>query len=107
MKAKVTKKQVMSYNSNVLEIGYCGLQSLLSRFSPQYYTCGVYGWNADIYEIGNMCICTGYRPFGNIKLGYKELDRVNKEYEVIKEKNLPYEEETTEVKRLLNSLFTK
>lgn len=107
MKAKVTKKQVMSYNSKVLEVGYCGLQSLLSRFSPQYYTCGVYGWNADIYEIENMCICTGYRPFGNIKFGYKELDRVNKEYEVMKEKNLPYEEETNEVKKLLKSLFTK
>lgn len=107
MKTKVTKKQVMSYNSNVLAVGYCGLQSLLSRFSPQYYTCGVYGWNADIYEIDNMCICTGYRPFGNIKLDYKELDRVNKEYEVMKENNPPYEEEINEVKKLLKSLFTR
>lgn len=107
MKTKVTKKQVMSYNSNVLEVGYCGLQSLLGRFSPQYYTCGVYGWNADIYEIDNMCICTGYRPFGNVKLDCKEINRVNKEYEVMKEKNLPYEEETNEIKKLLNSLFIK
>src|SRR5574344_954909 len=58
MQTKVTKKQVMSYNSNVLEVGYCDLQFLLGRFSPQYYTCGVYGWNADIYEIDNMCIFT-------------------------------------------------
>lgn len=107
MKAKVTKKQVMSYNSNVLEVGYCGLQSLLGRFSPQYYTCGVYGWNADVYEVDGMCIVTGYRPFGTIRPNREQLDKVEKEYQALRELHLPCDEETKEAKRLLKSLFNK
>ena len=66
MKVQVTKKQVMSSYSNILKLSSCKLQDLLNRFSPRYYTCGVNGWNADIYIIDGMCIVTGYNPFGNI-----------------------------------------
>lgn len=78
MKVKVTKKQVLESYSNVIELSYCALQHILNRGNARFYTCGVYGWNADIYEINNnTVIVTGYRPFGNILPSYdlvKEYD---------------------------------
>ena len=107
MKAKVTKKHVLSYYDNVLELGYCDLQTLLNRFSPQYYTCGVYGWNADIYIIDGMCICTGYRPFGNIHISRELREQAGQAYNELKEKHLSYEEESQAVKSILKRLFNK
>ena len=107
MKVKVTKKQIMSNYSNVLELSYCALQTLLNRFAPSYYTAGIYGWNADIYEIDGLCICTGYRPFGTFIPNYTEIERVNKQYQELKEQHLSYEEETKAVKELLKSLLKK
>ena len=77
MKKKVTQKQVKAMYKNVVRVGYCELQALLRTKEPKFYTAGVYGWNADIYEVdNNTCIVTGYRPFGNIE-GYE----VGKEFE--------------------------
>lgn len=47
-----------------ISVGYCDLQNLLSREEKTGYTCGVYGWNANVYTFGNWAIVTGYRPFG-------------------------------------------
>lgn len=41
--------------------GYCDLQYLLRNHSPIAYTCGVYGWNFDVFEVYGVTICTGYR----------------------------------------------
>jgi hypothetical protein len=64
MKYKTTQKAVKGNFSKVFAVGYCGLASLLHFEQPRAYTCGVYGWNADIYEFGGVAIVTGYRPFG-------------------------------------------
>lgn len=64
MKIKTTKKSVMGTNARVYEVSYCGLDFLLKYKTPIAYTCGVYGWNADIYSVGCVAITTGYRPFG-------------------------------------------
>lgn len=64
MAAQVTKKQILNAYDKVYSIPYCMAQSILSRETPRFYTCGVYGWNADIYTFGNVAIATGYRPFG-------------------------------------------
>ena len=63
MKFKTTVKNIKeNYGKNlILEIGYCDLQNLLTYDSPKAYTCGVYGWNFDLYEINGVAICTGYR----------------------------------------------
>lgn len=75
MKVKVTKKQVQENYKNIICIGYCELQCLLRFKEPNYYTAGVYGWNADIYQVNyDTCIVTGYQPFGNIS-----------DYELVKE----------------------
>jgi len=63
MSLELKKKEVMeSYYT--IPIGYCDLQRLLRYEDKIGYTCGVYGWNADIYVLGNVAIVTGYRPFG-------------------------------------------
>lgn len=59
-KAKVTRKWVRD-NFNCISVGYCDLQNLLHYVSPDYYTCGVYGWNFDVYTFGDYAITTGYR----------------------------------------------
>lgn len=61
MKFKTTRKAVVNGSSNIVSVGYCDLQTLLRYHSPIAYTCGVYGWNFDVYEIHGLTICTGYR----------------------------------------------
>ena len=68
-KTRTTKKAVLANYQDVIVTPYCHLQKELAHHSPRYYTAGVYGWNADIYEVEHngeiVAICTGYRPFGN------------------------------------------
>ena len=72
MKVRVTKKQIMENYPNVIWVGYCDLQFLLSNQSPRYYTANCYGWRADIYEIDpSTVIVTGYGPFGNVHPDYE------------------------------------
>ena len=76
MKSNVTKKYVNAVYDYKFSVPYCNLQCLLALEDPYYYTSGVYGWNADIYNISfagvNACIVTGYRPFGNVSIPYQE-----------------------------------
>lgn len=66
MKTKVTAKFVRESFPRIISVGYCGLSNLLSCMEPKWYTCGLYGWNADVYLIDlDTVIVTGYRPFGN------------------------------------------
>lgn len=67
MKTEIRKKFVMNGFDRIIHVGYCGLWNLLSCTEPTWYTCGVYGWNADVYLIDtDTVIVTGYRPFGNL-----------------------------------------
>lgn len=69
MKFKTTAKRVRD-GYRCFSVGYCDLQNLLRYQNPVAYTCGIYGWNADVYSFGNIAIVTGYRPFGaSIKNG--------------------------------------
>ena len=62
MKIRKTHKEIKSYSGDILAIGYCDAQFLLSNHRPLYYTAGIYGWNYDVYCIcGDTYICTGYR----------------------------------------------
>ena len=77
MKFKTTQKSIKQGYKNVIQVSYCGLQSLLRCESPIAYTTRAEGWGADIYAFGNTAIATGYAPFGNIRPGYE----VNQRYE--------------------------
>ena len=61
MKFKTTRKAVVAMSNRLVYAPYAGLQFLLRYHDPVAYTAGVYGWNFDVYEIGNLTICTGYR----------------------------------------------
>lgn len=79
MKTKTTAKAIRSEYHTIIKIGYCNLQDMLCMDGPEYYTCGVYGWNADIYDMGNgIAICTGYRPFGGVNVDYDTVQRYEK-----------------------------
>lgn len=61
MKVKLTNKQIKQMYPNIKKCGYCDLEFLLNNVSPIAYTCGVYGWNYDVYYINGLAIATGYR----------------------------------------------
>lgn len=63
MKFKTTCKAIVSGTpaNRLVCAGYCGLQNLLVNHEPVAFTCGVYGWNFDVFEVYGMTICTGYR----------------------------------------------
>ena len=71
MKFQTTQKAIRASYRNIIVVSYAELQYLLKWRSPMAYNSGVYGWNCDIYDFGNVAICTGYRPFGNIKTSYE------------------------------------
>lgn len=106
MAAKTTKKAVVGMYDKVVKVGYCELQHLLRYCNADNYTCGVYGWNADIYCFGDIAIVTGYNPFGNIKLDHdkiKEYD--NKAHNIICDYSLTYEQQKEQVTELLNNFL--
>ena len=62
MKYKTTRKAIVNGGANIKCAGFCDLQYLLSNHEPTAYTCGVYGWNFDVYyDVYGVTICTGYR----------------------------------------------
>lgn len=78
MKYKTTQKAIKENYSNIICIGYCHFQQLLSGKEPIAYTTRREGWAADIYEINpTTVIVTGYAPFGNIHPTYE----IIKQYE--------------------------
>ena len=104
MKYKTTKRAVMDGYGFVISVGYADLQYLLRYKSPVAYTSGQYGWNADIYDFGNIAICTGYRPFGNIKSNEYGINRMfnNMAEEVRMDRNLSYDDEAKRLDDLLD-----
>lgn len=61
MKYKTTRKAIMNGYANIKCAGFCKLKHLLQNHLPVAYTCGVYGWNFDVYDVYGVAICTGYR----------------------------------------------
>lgn len=86
MKAKVTSKEV-KMSGRPIAFGYCAIQSILWDDKPQFYTVGIYGWNADIYDFGSFQIVTGYRPFGRDPhaIPYHVMDKAAEDQERRKE----------------------
>lgn len=88
MKYITTRKAVVNqYGNNILCVPYADLQTLLRCENATAYTSGTYGWNADIYDVDGVAICTGYRPFG------RDVDRdIIRKYENLarEEVSVPY-----------------
>ena len=63
MKFKTTRKAIVNGTSAkyLFQCGYGDMQYLLRNHEPIAYTCGVYGWNFDVYSVHGITITTGYR----------------------------------------------
>lgn len=98
MKFKTTRKAVVAGSSNIVCVGYCDLQYLLRYHSPIAYTCGVYGWNFDVYEVNGLTICTGYRGMPG-----RRANNIGKYEQAAREAvdTLDWKEAKKEVERLL------
>ena len=63
--ARKTRESMKVTNNfrKVFRCGYCDLQHVFHGVEPNYYNCGVYGWNCDMYVNYeyDMIITTGYR----------------------------------------------
>ena len=101
MKYKTTRKAVVNGSVNVRSAGYCDLSHLLINHSPVAYTCGVYGWNFDVFEVYGVTICTGYRNMPGARLeGVREYEE--KAMAILSWDNkAPYEEKREQVEKLL------
>jgi len=107
MKIKTTKKQIQNNYKNIIKVGYGDLQYLLRFKNPTFFTAGVYGWNADIYQIDHKtAICTGYRPYGNIE-NYKIVDKYEEEAKKIINKNISYNEQKQTLNELLENFINE
>lgn len=108
MKFKTTQKAVKEGYWKVIKVGYCDLQHLLYYQKPVAYTCGVYGWNADIYDIGcGTALCTGYKPFGDIRPNYELVREYDKKARKIIQKTKFDDNPKEKVDELLNEFIEK
>lgn len=94
MKIKTTQKEIKKRYSNILAVGYAEYYDLLDKYKATFYTCGVYGWNADILidYATDTAIVTGYRTFGN-RLNDKQLtifEKYNDKAKKLKERYNDY-----------------
>lgn len=100
MKYKTTRKAVADGCANIIRAGYCSLQTLLSNHEPVAYTCGVYGWNFDVYEVYGVTICTGYRGMPG-RSAYGAIIYEEQAQKVEKDYSKSWDERREEVEELL------
>ena len=108
MEHRATTKSIREYyGKNIISIGYCGAQNLLSYQSRNCYTCGIYGWNFDVYEVDGVAICTGYRSMPNgMSYDYKRLEFFeNKAESIRRNPKIPYEQQVAMVNELLRDFI--
>lgn len=100
MKFKTTRKAIVNGSSRLVSAGYCDLQILLRNHSPIAYTCGVYGWNFDVYEVYGLTICTGYRNMpGRTANNIREYE--GRACEIMRADSLTWEQRDAEIEKLL------
>ena len=107
MKFKTSRKAIVegTPKSALFAVGYCDMAYLLCYHSPIAYTCGVYGWNFDVYEVYGLTICTGYRNMpGRNLVGVKEYEEAARK---ITTSDHPWDYQKEEIENLLKELCIK
>lgn len=101
-KIKTDMKRINNGFKKVFRCGYCDLQFIFKYEEPQYYNCGVYGWNCDIYVdySRDIAITTGYRNMRGVPIPHEIL----KKYSDIAEKidKAPFKTPYAEIKAALD-----
>ena len=100
MKIKTTRKAIVNGSYNLVSAGYCDLYYLLRNHEPIAYTCGVYGWNFDCYEVYGLTICTGYRNMpGRTARNISHYEKLARE--IASDYKIPWEEQREKIEKLL------
>ena len=108
MKTQITQKAVKANYNTIISLPYCRLQYLLGYSTPIAYTAGVYGWNADIYDINGVAVVMGYRPFGTIKADHDLCRKYDDAAQKIRHNyNLTYDEQRAELDELINKFISE
>ena len=108
MKFKTTRKNIVAMFPRLLGVDYCSMQYLLYFKSPVAYTCGVYGWNFDLYNVGGVGIATGYRNMPGKRVDYETLrDYEGRAEKIVHDYKMPYEEREAAVNSLLADFINK
>lgn len=94
---KRTTMRICNQFKNVYFCKYADLQYILPKryFEPDYYNVGTFGWNCDLYILGDTIITTGYRnlrgeriPEEIIRKYSKKGNEIDKKYHRDYEKRL-------------------
>ncbi len=105
MKFITTNKVIRQQYNKIYSIGYCGAYYLLQGSEPIAYTSGVYGWNADIYDVDGVALVTGYRPIG-VSVNYELLEKYENKAKVIYHNwGIPYEKRKKKINKLLTEFI--
>ena len=110
MKIKTTMKAIKETTSpmNLYRAGYCDLQDILTGVEPIAYTCGVYGWNCDIYETHGVTITTGYRGMTGKPIDIELIRKYSKKIQAIKnDYTVKYEVRMNKIARLRHKFFNE
>ena len=103
MKYRTTVKALRESACNLRYAGYCDLQNLLRAHNANAYTCGVCGWNYDVYEVYGLTICTGYRGMPGKRLkGIAEAEAEARKIWSWENKEMTFEEKQEAVENLLH-----
>ena len=106
MKIKTTRKAIVNGSAKIVCAGYCDLWHLLSTRSPFAYTCGVYGWNFDAYDVDGVTICTGYRGMpGRRANNIREFE--DRAREIYNDRNVNYGERREKLEKLLHEFVAQ
>jgi len=106
MKYKTTRRAVVNGSARLVSAGYCDLQFLLRNHNAVAYTCGVYGWNFDVYEVEGLTICTGYRNMpGRTANNVHDYER--RARAIWEDYSRPYEDRAAEVETLLHEFIAQ
>ena len=68
-KVRTTAKFIRELPEPKVQVGYCDAYYLLKARAPFAYTCGVYGWNFDAYDLDGLILTTGYRNMIGTNVG--------------------------------------
>lgn len=104
MKFKSTKKEITERFRKVIKVPYCKAQNLTRFSDPIAYIDCIYGWIADIYDLGDgVALCTGYKPFGK-KINPTVLSSLEAEAIIINHSRIHDYEKASKIAKLLEKL---
>lgn len=105
-KFRTTNREMMN-ESLCYAVGYGDLQHLFHYKNAVAYTAGIYGWNSDIYVLGdtNTYISTGYRPCGYRLKDSWIYHAIDFRAKKIIESSLSYEEKKQKLDELIRTLY--